>query len=129
MGKKMNLLETIRQRGINWPESLRMAFAPQDQAARGDVLVCVFQRGGIDGLNVVVPAGDSDYYRLRPSIGIPEPKSGDPHTALDLDGYFALHPALAPLKPLYDDGALTVVHACGSPDPTHSHFDAMDYME
>src|SRR5438552_1752121 len=113
-GERMSMMQTLRQRSANLPAGLRMAFAPQGQAPRGDVLVCVFQRGGVDGLNVVVPTGDSDYYRLRPTIGIPEPKSGDPHTALDLDGFFALHPALAPLKPLYDDGALAIVHACGS---------------
>jgi uncharacterized protein (DUF1501 family) len=83
----------------------------------------------MDGLNVVVPAGDPDYYNLRPTIGIPQPRSGDTNTAIDLDGFFALHPALAPLKPLYDSQVLAIVHACGSPDPTHSHFDAMDYME
>lgn len=107
----------------------RLAFAPQGQAPRGDVLVCVFQRGGMDGLNALVPVGDSEYYRARPTLAIPEPKSGKPDAALDLDGFFGLHPALAPLKPVWDAGALAPIHACGSPDPTHSHFDAMDTME
>lgn len=107
----------------------RLAFAPPHQAARGDVLVCVFQRGGMDGLSALVPVGDSDYYRLRPSIAIAEPKSGDDNSAINLDGFFGLHPALAPLKQIYDAGQLAPIHACGSPDPTHSHFDAMDAME
>ncbi len=107
----------------------RLAFAPQGQAPRGDVVVCIFQRGGVDGLNVVVPVADSNYYQLRTTIAIPQPKTSDPKAAIDLDGRFGLHPALASLKPLFDDGSLAVVHACGSPDPTHSHFEAMDYME
>jgi uncharacterized protein (DUF1501 family) len=107
----------------------RLAFAPQGQAPRGDVLVVVFQRGGMDGLNALVPVGDSDYYRLRPELAIPEPKAGDDKSAIDLNGFFALHPALRPLKPIYDAGQLAPVHAVGSPDPTHSHFDAMDTME
>jgi len=107
----------------------RLAFAPQGQAPRGDVLVVVFQRGGMDGLSALVPSGDSDYYRLRPELAIPEPKNGDDKTAVDLDGFFALHPALRPLKPIYDAGQLAPIHAVGSPDPTHSHFDAMDAME
>ncbi|HEY3340924.1 MAG TPA: DUF1501 domain-containing protein [Anaerolineae bacterium] len=126
----MTIPQTFQQLSATLPIWMpRLAFAPQAQAARGDVLVCIFQRGGMDGLNVVVPVGDSNYYTLRPTIGIAEPKPGDVKTAIDLDGYFALHPALALLKPLYDSKALAIVHACGSPDPTHSHFDAMDFME
>lgn len=108
-----------------------MAFAPAQQAARGNVLVCIFQRGGMDGLNALVPMGDSDYYRLRPTLAIAEAKGGDgdANRAINLDGFFGLHPALAPLKPIYDAGALAPIHACGSPDPSHSHFDAMDAME
>jgi uncharacterized protein (DUF1501 family) len=126
----MNLQTTIKEWNATLPAWFpRVAFAPVGQAPRGDVLVCIFQRGGMDGLNAIVPVGDSDYYKLRTTIAVPQPKSGDPQTAIDLDGYFGLHPALAPLKPLYDTGVLAMVHASGSPDPTHSHFDAMDYME
>ena len=107
----------------------RLAFAPQNQAPRGDVLVCVFQRGAMDGLNALVPMGDSEYYRLRPTLSIAESKVGDAKSVVNLDGFFGLHPALAPLKPIYDEGMLAPIHACGSPDPTHSHFDAMDAME
>jgi len=90
-------------------------------------LVCIFQRGAVDGLNMIVPHGDAFYYRERPRIAIPRP--GATGGALDLDGYFGFHPALAPLLPLYQRGALGVVHAIGSPDVTRSHFDAQDYME
>jgi len=98
--------------------------------ASGDdrVLVCVFQRGAVDGLSMIVPHGDRAYYRARPNIAIPAPGRGDGR-ALDLDGFFGLHPAMAPLAPWYRDGHLAVVHAVGSPDATRSHFDAQDYME
>src|SRR5213079_789315 len=75
-----------------------------------------------------VPYGEADYYRLRPSIAIPRPGSAS-GGALDLDGFFGLHPAMAPLKPYWDNSSLAIVHACGSPDSTRSHFDAQDYME
>jgi len=95
----------------------------------GKVLVAVFQRGAVDGLSMVMPYGDSGYAAVRPSIGLQPPKPGESERAIDLDGFFALHPALAPLVPLWDSRALAVVHACGSPDTTRSHFDAQDYME
>jgi len=107
----------------------RLAFAPQGVAPRGDVLVCIFQRGAMDGLNALVPVGDSDYYRVRKNIAIAQPKVGDEKSAIDLDGFFALHPALRSLKPVWDEGLLAPVHAAGSSDPTRSHFDAMQYME
>ena len=77
---------------------------------------------------MVVPFGEPRYYALRPSIAIPKP-DGTPNSAIDLDGFFGLHPALAPLKPIYDARRLAIVDAVGSPDPTRSHFDAQDYME
>lgn len=96
-------------------------------AGRNPRLVVVFLRGAIDGLNVVVPYHDPEYYRSRESIAIPPPGKDD--GGLDLDGRFALHPALAPLLPRWQAGQLAFVHAAGSPDPTRSHFDAQDYME
>ncbi|MEO7272103.1 MAG: DUF1501 domain-containing protein [Vicinamibacterales bacterium] len=112
-----------------------LGFAPQFIArtvaaadARRKVLVTIFQRGAVDGLNMIVPFGEAAYYSSRPSIAIPRP-GPSPNAALDLDGFFGLHPRLAPLKPLYDARQLAVVHACGSPDGTRSHFDAQDYME
>ena len=86
-------------------------------------LVCLFQRGAVDGLSMVVPYGEEQYYRERPRIAIPR------SAVVDLDGHFGLHPRLAPLKPFWDSGSLAVVPAVGSPDGTRSHFDAQDYME
>jgi uncharacterized protein (DUF1501 family) len=107
----------------------RAAFAGVS-APRKKVLVTIFQRGAADGLNVVVPFGDPRYFELRPTIRIPKPSSAEPaDAAIDLNGFFGLHPSLAPLKPVYDAGSLAIVHATGSPDPTRSHFDAQDYME
>jgi uncharacterized protein (DUF1501 family) len=91
-------------------------------------LVVVFMRGAVDGLNVVVPYGDSQYYEQRPNIAIPRTGSSDT-SVIDLDGHFGLHPALAQLLPQWRNRTLAFVHACGSPDPTRSHFDAQDFME
>ena len=99
------------------------------KAANGKILICLFQRGAADALNIVVPHGERAYYAMRPSIAIPQPSRGAAGGALDLDGFFGLHPSLAPLKPLYDRGLLAPVHAVGSPSATRSHFDAQDYME
>lgn len=102
----------------------RSVYASQlKPGARKKVLVAVFQRGAVDGLNVIVPFGEKRYYELRPSIAIPA------NTVVDLNGFFGLHPALAPLKPMWDSKNLAIVDAVGSPDPTRSHFDAQDYME
>ncbi|WP_296000958.1 DUF1501 domain-containing protein [Rugamonas sp.] len=90
-------------------------------------LIVVMLRGAVDGLNVVAPVGDANYARLRPTIGLAAP--GQDGGALALDNYFGLHPALAPLMPLWQQQKLAFVHASGSPDPTRSHFDAQDYME
>jgi uncharacterized protein (DUF1501 family) len=97
-------------------------------AAKGKTLICLFQRGAADALNVVVPFGEREYYALRPRIGIAAPTRAGAG-ALDLDGFFGLHPALSPLAPLYKNGMLAPIHAVGSPSATRSHFDAQDYME
>ena len=108
----------------------RMTFGMElTKAANGKILICLFQRGAADALNIVVPHGERAYYAMRPSIAIPQPSRGAPGGALDLDGFFGLHPALSSLKPLYDRGLLAPVHAVGSPSATRSHFDAQDYME
>jgi len=93
------------------------------RSARTKTLVCLFQRGAVDGLNMVVPYGDAHYYRERPRIAVPTGR------VVKLDDHFGLHPALEPLKAWWDRGSLAVVHAVGSPDATRSHFDAQDYME
>jgi uncharacterized protein (DUF1501 family) len=110
------------------PPTFLVRAAGAQTASRGKSLVVVFQRGGMDGLNVVIPFNDRAYYQLRPSIAVAEPASGEAR-AIDLDGFYGLHPALAPLKNIYDKGQLAIVHAAGSPDNTRSHFDAQDYME
>jgi uncharacterized protein (DUF1501 family) len=106
----------------------RALYAADAPSPRKKILVAIFQRGAVDGLNVVVPHGEPRYYEMRPTIAIARPGSGD-NAAIDLDGFFGLHPSLKSLKPIYDSGKLAVVHAVGSPDPTRSHFDAQDYME
>ena len=108
----------------------RYAFAPLNQAARGDVLISIFLRGGADSLNMVVPHGEDAYYAARPRLAIARPDAaGADARALDIDGFFGLHPALAPLLPIMQAGALAAVHAAGSPHDTRSHFEAMDFME
>jgi uncharacterized protein (DUF1501 family) len=106
----------------------RALYAADAPSPRKKILVAIFQRGAVDGLNVVVPHGEQRYYDLRPTISVPRP-DGTPDSAIDLDGFFGLHPSLKPLKPIYDSGKLAIVHAAGSPDPTRSHFDAQDFME
>ena len=115
---------------------LSLGFAPSflGRAAaavgsRHKLLIAIFQRGAVDGLNMIVPHGEPDYYRLRPTIAVPRPGGEPMGSAIDLDGFFGLHPSMAPVKPLWDNHSLAIVHACGSPDNTRSHFDAQDYME
>ncbi|MGH9449702.1 MAG: DUF1501 domain-containing protein [Terriglobia bacterium] len=111
----------------------RTAFAIESTqtSARKKILVAVFMRGAVDGLNVVVPYGEKDYYKMRPTIAIPAPgKSADrTESAVDLDGYFGFHPRLEALKPIFDQGHLAVVDAAGSPSHSRSHFEAQDFME
>ena len=92
-------------------------------------LVVLFQRGAADGLNIVVPFAEPNYYRMRPTIAIPAPSSANDQSVVDLDGFFGLHPSMASLAPLFHSGSLAIVHAAGSPDSSRSHFDAQDYME
>ena len=106
------------------------SFLARTAAAAGSrkkLLITVFQRGAVDGLNMVVPYGEADYYRARPSIAIARP--GTAEGAIDLNGFFGLHPRMSAFKPLWDRGDLAVVQASGSHDTTRSHFDAQDYME
>jgi uncharacterized protein (DUF1501 family) len=105
-----------------WAAQNVLALDPNPQR-----LIVVFLRGAVDGLSVVVPYREPTYYSDRPKIAIPQP--GQPNGALDLDGQFGLHPALAPILPLWQQKSLAFVHACGSSDETRSHFDAQDYLE
>src|SRR5687768_17467106 len=113
---------------------LSLGFAPgfvsriaAEGAERRKLLIVVFQRGAVDGLNMVVPFGEAEYYRARPNIAIARP--GAEGGAIDLNGFFGLHPRMSAFKPLWDRGELAIVHATGSHDTTRSHFDAQDYME
>lgn len=110
----------------------RLAFAPRNAAPRGDTLVVVFLRGAADVLNMVVPHGEDAYYQLRPSLGIPRPDDGrarQTERALDLDGFFGLHPSMGSLLEAWQSQHLAIIHACGAPDESRSHFRAMELME
>ncbi|BAZ45467.1 twin-arginine translocation pathway signal [Chondrocystis sp. NIES-4102] len=97
------------------------------KSAKAKRLVVVFLRGGIDGLNVVIPHQEADYYQARPTIAIPYPQ--EENGALDLDGFFGLHPQLKDLMPLWQDRNLAFIHGSGSPIVERSHFQAQDYLE
>ena len=124
---------TMLSGAVAWPAWMpRLAFAPAQQAPRGDTLVVVFLRGAADTLNIVVPHGEAAYYDRRPTLGIPRPDDRNAAAklrAIDLDGFFGLHPALGPLLPAWQAGHLAPIHACGAPDESRSHFHAMELME
>jgi uncharacterized protein (DUF1501 family) len=113
---------------LGLPPSFLLRVAAAQQTSKNKSLIVVFQRGAMDGLNAVIPFKDGGYYAARPTLAIAEPASGA-ERAIDLDGFYALHPALGSLKEIYTQGHLAIVHAVGSPDNTRSHFDAQDYME
>lgn len=116
--------------GSSFLQNLVFAAEPTRAAGGKKILICIFQRGAVDGLSMVVPFGDPNYYKVRSEISIAQPsvKAGN-EGAVDLNGYFGLHPAMADLAPLFKKGHLAIVHACGSPNATRSHFDAQDFME
>src|SRR6204780_2968745 len=101
----------------------RAAFGAAENGGRTKRLVVIFQRGAADGLNIVVPYAEPQYYAMRPSINIPR------KSVIDLNGFFGLHPSLSAFQPLWQQGHLAIVHAAGSPDTTRSHFDAQGFME
>ncbi len=105
----------------------RAAMAVEATGPRPKSLVCLFQRGAVDVLSMVVPHAEASYYDDRPTVAIPRP--GEKNGALDLDGKFGLHPKLGALKALFDAKELAIITATGSPDPTRSHFDAQNVME
>jgi uncharacterized protein (DUF1501 family) len=113
------------------PFLVRTALAQENRAHEKDhpIIIAIFQRGAADGVSMVVPFGDPFYASVRPQIAIPQPSSSGDERAIDLDGFFGLHPSLVSLKQIYDEGHLAIVQAVGSPDSTRSHFDAQDYME
>ena len=110
----------------------RLSFAPVNTAPRGDTLVVVFLRGAADVLNMVVPHGEDAYYQLRPSLGIARPNDSNTKKedcAVDLDGFFGLHPTMQSLLDAWQSEQLAIIHACGAPDESRSHFKAMELME
>lgn len=125
---RRHLLQAMAGLTGAWAMPSLWAQASADESKHGGRLILVFLRGAYDGLSALVPHGDAQYYAMRPSIAIPKP-DGSAQTALALDNTFALHPALAPLLPLWKEGVLGVVPAAGSPDPTRSHFDAQHHWE
>src|SRR6186997_1288166 len=128
----------LKQSGIGLASFGFMAAAPdflhqfasaqtKNGYGRKKVLVTIFQRGAVDGLNMIVPHGDPEYYNIRRTIAVPKPNQTN--GAIDLDGYFGFNPAMRPLEALWKSKQLAVIDAVGSPDNTRSHFDAQDYME
>ena len=128
----------LKQSGIGLASFGFMAAAPEflhefasaqtkNGYGRKKVLVTIFQRGAVDGLNMIVPHGDPEYYNIRRTIAVPKPNQTN--GAIDLDGYFGFNPAMKPLEALWKSKQLAVIDAVGSPDNTRSHFDAQDYME
>lgn len=125
---RRSFMQSLALAGLGLIPIGRAAWAmPSAPSINQRKLIVILLRGAVDGLNVVVPYGDPNYYRLRPTIAIPRP--GQEDGAIDLDGYFGLHPSLASLQPLWRQGTLAFVHAAGSQDRTRSHFDAQDFME
>ncbi len=122
-------LVAVGAHGWAWRGNAQIINQTADQTAATDSprLIVILLRGAADGLDIVVPYQESAYYEARPTIAIAPPNT--PQGALDLDGQFGLHPALQPLMSEWQAGNLAFVHACGSPDPSRSHFQAQNYME
>ncbi|MCH8187976.1 MAG: type II secretion system F family protein [Proteobacteria bacterium] len=138
MATKLNRREFLKAAAftpfaIDWPAWMpRLAFAPKQTNSRGDTLVVIFLRGAADAINMVVPYGEDSYYQARPTLGIPRPddsRADADQRAIDLDGFFGLHPIMKALMPAWQDEQLAIVHACGAPDESRSHFKAMELME
>src|SRR4051812_18928331 len=111
-------------------QAAALAASAGEPTRKGKILICVFQRGAADGLSMVAPFGDENYLKIRKEIALPTPaKAAGEEASVDLDGYFAFHRALSPLAPIYHQGELAVIHACGSPTNNRSHFDGQDFME
>jgi len=118
--------------GPMWgPNFLRQTAFAADLGSQRDnkILICIFQRGAVDGLSMVVPHGDPFYYQNRPDISLARPSQGATDSVLDLDGYFGFNPALQPLLPIFQQGQLAAIQACGSPNSSRSHFESQDLME
>lgn len=128
---RRNILIGAAMGALGWiagrPSLAQLTITPSGKDQDGNILVIVFLRGGMDGLNFLVPYQEDAYYSARPSLAVGKPKTSN--GAIDLDGFFGFHPNLAPLVPLFQNGSLALIHACGSNDTTRSHFEAMATME
>lgn len=129
----MTSAATLIASGVWWSSpktALSQAMIRADRSD-GPILVSLFLRGGADGLNIVAPYAEDDYYRHRPSLAIAKPgaQKSEIQRLTDLDGFFGINPALLPLFPDFAEGNLAFIHAVGSGDQTHSHFEAMSTME
>lgn len=128
--KRRKLLQTASMAAagmlvpVGWNSWVAKGMAQTENRQR---LVVIFLRGALDGLNVVIPHQEDDYYAARPTVAIPYPQ--EKNGVIDIDGFFGLHPALADIVPLWKQKSLAFIHACGSPAETRSHFEAQDYME
>ena len=124
---RRNFMQGLASGAVGLSQSLFPAWMPRlafNQTIGGaqDVLVVIFQRGGMDGLTAVVPFGEgAGYYDRRPTLAIPEPNGSD-WAAVDLDGFFGLHPNLRALEDVYENAHLAVIHANGSIESTRPHF-------
>ncbi|CAG0985178.1 hypothetical protein PHYC_01982 [Phycisphaerales bacterium] len=107
----------------------RVAMAKDYRSSARDVIISIYLRGAADGLTLLVPYADNNYYSLRPTLNVPRPDSGNPNRATALTSFFGLPPAMTPLIPAYQSGQLLFLHATGSTDPSRSHFDAQRFME
>jgi len=130
--QRRQLLRAAAAAGAAWVPIGRTAFAAVNEGGNAALpgqrrLIVVFLRGAVDGLSIVTPYAENEYYQARSGIALQRP--GQAGGVLDLDGHFGLNPALAPLMPLWQGGRLAFVQAAGSADTTRSHFDAQDYME
>lgn len=115
--------------GATSPAWLPRVVMAQDECTDRDILVSIYLRGGVDGMTLCVPHAESAYYNARPLLAVPDPDSGDPNRAIDLDGFFGLPPAMGSLKEAFDSGSLAIVHAAGLARSSRSHFDAQRFME
>jgi len=111
------------------PTFVTRAAGMSTHAGKRNTLVCIFQRGAMDGLMAVTPFTDTHLQAARPDLFMTAAKAAGDKALLDLDGRFGLHPALQAFEPLFREQRLAVIHGMGSPNTTRSHFDAQDYME
>lgn len=111
------------------PPWLPRVVLAESYASNRDVIISIFMRGGADGLSIVAPFADPEYYAGRPTIAIPRPDSTSAAKGIALDDRFAFPQAMSSLVEAYTAGELLLIHGTGSVDNTRSHFDAQRFME